>query len=158
MLDLKSCHCYLHCPVKARWLELTFPLTRIHTTQASATYPRLHSRAATGTPKHHHIKITQLAKNPSAKLRLHLKVLSLSCKSLQDSQHKNLCELCTINHTSFTESSSCSVFIELQTLLISYVLQPSLYKYRVYIAAPPLWNELPPEFRAFSFHSFRLFL
>jgi hypothetical protein len=105
------------------------------------------ARAVTRTPKHHHI--TPILKSLhwlKIKERIHFKVLSLTYNSLQYSQPKYLRELFIIQKTRSTRSSSC---LTLSRPTVTTRLRFS--NRAISYTAPRLWNDLPREFRKFSF-------
>ena len=104
------------------------------------------ARTVTRTPRHHHItpvlKSRHWLKIPE---RIHFKVLSLTYNSLQSSQPTYFRELFTIQPTRSTRSSSC---LTLSRPPVTSHLTFS--KRAISVTAKRLWNDLPPELRAFS--------
>src|SRR6218665_101097 len=100
----------------------------------------------TRTPRHHHItpvlKSFHWLKIPG---RIHFKVLSLTYNSLQSSQPTYHRELFTIQPTRSTRSSSCLTLS--RTPVTSHFM---FSKRAIFIPAPRLWNDLPPELRTIS--------
>src|SRR6218665_3439790 len=77
--------------------------------------------------------------------RIHFKVLSLTCNSLQSYQPTYLRQLFTIQPIRSTRSSSCL------TLSRPSVTSHLMFSKRaISITAPRLWNDLPPQLRTIS--------
>src|SRR6218665_2302215 len=110
------------------------------------------ARAVTKTSKHHHItpvlKKLHWLKIPQ---RIEYKVVSFTYNTLQSSQPSYLCQLFTIQPPRSTRSSSTL------TLLRPSVTSSLKFSNRsIDVAAPPLWNKLPPELRQMSDPSYEL--